>query len=416
MIRSRSGPGTPPVIPPVIALAAALAANAYGAAALADSVQVGPRPYFLVERMAEGPLKETLRGCADQPMRRSLFSIAHRGAPLQFPEHTVESNVAAARMGAGLLECDVTFTRDKALVCRHSQNDLHTTTDILATPLAAKCTRPFTPAAGERDASAECRTSDITLAEFRTLNGKMDGADPGATTVQAYLGGTAAWRTELYATRGTLMTHAESITLFRSLGAKFTPELKAPAVGMPFEGFTRQDYAQKLIDEYKAAGVSPSDVWAQSFSLDDVLYWIEHEPAFGEQAVYLDDRYDRDGFDPGDPGALQPTMAELKALGVNYLAPPLWVLVTVEDGHIGPSAYARAATAAGLKLMTWTIERSGPLTGGGDWYYSSISDVTDSDGVIYELLHVLAQDVGVEGVFSDWPATVTYYASCMGEP
>ncbi|MCY3732115.1 MAG: glycerophosphodiester phosphodiesterase family protein, partial [Rhodospirillaceae bacterium] len=237
MIRSRSGPGTSPVI----ALAAALAANAYCAAALADSVQVGPRPYFLVERMAEGPLKETLRGCADQPMRRSLFSIAHRGAPLQFPEHTVESNVAAARMGAGLLECDVTFTRDKALVCRHSQNDLHATTDILATPLAARCTGPFTPAAGERGASAECRTSDITLAEFRTLNGKMDAADPGATTVQAYLGGTAEWRTELYATRGTLMTHAESIALFRSLGAKFTPELKAPAVDMPFEGFTRQD-------------------------------------------------------------------------------------------------------------------------------------------------------------------------------
>ena len=36
-----------------------------------------------------------------------------------------------------------------------------------------------------------------------------------------------------------------------------------------------------------------------------------------------------------------------------------------------------------------------------------------SDGVMFELLHTLAQDVGVEGVFSDWPATVSYYASCM---
>jgi glycerophosphoryl diester phosphodiesterase len=26
----------------------------------------------------------------------------------------------------------------------------------------------------------------------------------------------------------------------------------------------------------------------------------------------------------------------------------------------------------------------------------------------------LVQDVGVVGVFSDWPATVTYYANCMG--
>ncbi len=28
----------------------------------------------------------------------------------------------------------------------------------------------------------------------------------------------------------------------------------------------------------------------QSFSLDDVLYWIEKEPEFGKQAVYLDGR------------------------------------------------------------------------------------------------------------------------------
>jgi glycerophosphoryl diester phosphodiesterase len=31
-----------------------------------------------------------------------------------------------------------------------------------------------------------------------------------------------------------------------------------------------------------------------------------------------------------------------------------------------------------------------------------------------ETLHVLASQVGVIGVFSDWPGTVTYYASCMG--
>ncbi|CRK76093.1 hypothetical protein NIG5292_02150 [Nereida ignava] len=31
----------------------------------------------------------------------SSFSIGHRGAPMQFPEHTVESNRAAALMGGG---------------------------------------------------------------------------------------------------------------------------------------------------------------------------------------------------------------------------------------------------------------------------------------------------------------------------
>ena len=33
----------------------------------------------------------------------------------------------------------------------------------------------------------------------------------------------------------------------------------------------------------------------------------------------------------------------------------------------------------------------------------------------FNVLDVLAQDVGVEGVFSDWPATVTYYANCMAQ-
>jgi len=35
-------------------------------------------------------------------------------------------------------------------------------------------------------------------------------------------------------------------------------------------------------------------------------------------------------------------------------------------------------------------------------------------GDYYEVLDVLAQQAGVTGVFSDWPATVSYYASCMG--
>ncbi len=182
---------------------------------------------------------------------------------------------------------------------------------------------------------------------------------------------------------------------------------------MPFNGFTQQAYAQKLIDEYKAAEVPPSDVWPQSFDLNDILYWIGAEPEFGRQAVYLDGRY-RTGLDPENPSTFRPTMAELKAMGVNYITPPMWMLVKTEDGRIVPSAYADAANAAGLKLITWTLERSGPLQSGGGWYYQSIRDVTDSDGVMFELLHVLAQDVGVKGVFSDWPATVSYYASCMG--
>jgi glycerophosphoryl diester phosphodiesterase len=382
--------------------------------AYADVVELGPRPDFLIHQMKESPLKSKLLACADRSFQPKKFSIGHRGAPLMFPEHTAESYTAAARMGAGIIECDVTFTKDKELVCRHAQNDLHTTTNILKTPLAGKCTKAFSPAGGA-PASAECRTSDVTLAEFRTLAGKMDAENKKATTVDEYLDGTAGWRTDLYAaSAGTLMTHAESIRLIRSLGGKFTPELKSPSVAMPYDGLTQEAYAQKMIDEYKAAGVPPEDVWAQSFNLADVLYWIKNEPAFGKQAVYLDERDSVAGLNPMNPATFKPSMAELKAMGVNIIGPPLWMLVTVEGGRIVPSAYAREARAAGLKIIAWSLERSGPLKSGGGWYYQSIREATKSDGAMYELLDVLAMEVGIVGIFSDWPATVTYYANCMG--
>jgi len=397
----------------ILAATLMLTTAALSGAAPADTPD--PRPLFLIDLMAPGPLKDKLAACSGQPMQRTLFSIGHRGAPLMFAEHTVESNRAAARMGAGILECDVTFTKDKELVCRHAQNDLHTSTNILATDLAATCIAPFTPAAGDAKATAECRTSDVTLEQFRTLKGKMDGADATATTLDAFMNGSPRWRTDLYATEaGTLMTHAESIQLFKSLGAKFTPELKSPSVEMPFDGFSQEAYAQKMIDEYKAAGIPASDVWAQSFNLDDVLYWIKAEPEFGKQAVYLVDADKIDGFDNMKPETWGHDLADLHGKGLNYIAPPLFVLVTLEDGKIVPSAYAKAARDAGLKIITWSLERSGPLNAGGGGYYRTITPAVTGSGVMYELVDVLAQQVGVVGIFSDWPGTVTYYANCMG--
>jgi len=379
------------------------------------NVQLGPRPYFLVDNMDESELKETLQSCSEGPFETTDFSIGHRGAALQFPEHTRESYLAAARMGAGILECDVTFTKDRELVCRHSQCDLHTTTNILAVPeLAAKCTQPFSPAdpATGKPASAQCCTSDITLAEFKSLCGKMDASDPKATTVAEYLGGTPTFRTDLYSTCGTLVSHKESIALIDGLGLKFTPELKSPSVAMPFEGdYTQQDYAQQMIDEYKAARISPRRVWAQSFDLNDVLYWIGSEPAFGKQAVFLDARVDtREGYD-----IAVASMAALRKQGVRVVAPPMFALVKLDaKQRIVPSEYAVAAKAQGLDIITWTIERSGLLRTGGGYYYASTTPVINNDGDMLQVLDVLATQVGVRGVFSDWPATVTYYANCMG--
>ena len=86
--------------------------DSYGRPRHHDEIQVGVRPYYLVEGMDPSPLKDKLLSCEDGPFRRTDFSIAHRGAPLEFPEHTKEAYSAGARMGAGVVECDVTFTSD----------------------------------------------------------------------------------------------------------------------------------------------------------------------------------------------------------------------------------------------------------------------------------------------------------------
>ncbi len=385
---------------------------------LPKEAQVGPRPFYLVDKMKDGPLKTQLSQCTG-PFHRTEFSFGHRGAALQFPEHSRESYSAAARMGAGVIECDVTFTRDRQLVCRHSQCDLHTTTNILSVPaLAAKCAQPFQPAdpLTGRKASAKCCTSDITLAEFKQLAAKMDGFNPDAKTAEEYQNGTPRWRTDLYANSGTVMTLEESIALVKGFGAKFTPELKAPEVPMPFDGdYTQEKYATQMLDAYKKTGIPPSDVFAQSFNLADILYWVKTDPAFAAQAVYLEERYEKKGLDPNKPETWKPSMAELKASGVRILGPPIWVMLTLNDNkEIVPSEYAKAAKAAGLDLIAWSLERDGPLNKGGAFYHQSVKAAIDRDGDTLTVLDVLAKQVGVRGMFSDWPGTTTFYASCMG--
>lgn len=225
------------------------------------------------------------------------------------------------------------------------------------------------------------------------------------------MGGTANWRTDLYSgpTSGTLLTHQESIALFLKLDVKMTPELKSASVAMPYEGFSQQNYAQKMVDEYKAAKVPASQVFAQSFNKDDVLYWVKNEPAFGKQAVYLDD-----ADSVKDLPGLEDLM-RYKQEGIQIVAPPLFALLEARDGKVVASAYAKNAKQAGLGIITWTLERSGVLADGKNgWYYQTIDNAIKREGDMLQVLDVLARDVGILGIFADWPATVTYYANCMG--
>ena len=387
-----------------------------------DSIQLGPRPFYLVKGMDDGKLKDRLMQCQDGPFYRTDFSIGHRGAALQFPEHSDVAYRAGARMGAGIVECDVTFTQDGELVCRHSECDLHTTTNIVATDLAKKCSVP-----PEFDASGklvngsqiQCCASDLNLDEFKTLQAKMDASNPSASTVSGYLGGTASWRADLYTGRANVLSFKESIALNQELGVKHTPELKSATHQDRIDRIfgNQAGYAQKFINELKEAGVKPKDAWIQSFNLEDILYWIQHEPAFAKQAVYLDSIDPT--VNPPIPRLLPDQLGQLKKQGVRIFAPPMWALLAVNDaGEVVPSDYALDIRKAGLDIITWTFERADLRQGAAKagWYYQFDPQgrAIKKDSDMYKALDVLAREVKILGIFSDWPATVTYYANCMG--
>ncbi|KAK4553957.1 hypothetical protein LTR86_009133 [Recurvomyces mirabilis] len=378
------------------------------------NVQLGPRPYYLVNNMDPGPLKDKLESCSEGPFKTSTFSISHRGAPLMFPEHSRQGYVAAARMGAGIIECDVSFTSDRELVCRHSNCDLQYTTNILAHPdLAAKCSKPFVPydATTNTPASATCCTSDITLSEFKNLCAEMEATTFNALNVSTTttpnfgrIGTTPDWRTNMYSySCAETMSLKDQISLVDSFGLNYTAEAKTPQIPMPFQGnYTQQDFAQQIVDTFNEMKIPANRVWLQSFLPDDIYYWLANDNSFGIQAIYLDERADltADGYD-----VAVASLPGLAAKGVKIISPSIWQLVTADNatGKIVPSSYAIAAKKAGLEIITWSFDRSGPLEiQGGGYYYTGVNNLINNDGDEYTVIDVIAQQVGATRIFADW--------------
>jgi glycerophosphoryl diester phosphodiesterase len=86
--------------------------------------------------------------------------------------------------------------------------------------------------------------------------------------------------------------------------------------------------------------------------------------------------------------------------------------------EIVPSQYAIDIKSVGLDIITWTFERTDlrrGASGVGSYYaFDPTGAAVQKDSDMYKALDVLARKVGILGIFSDWPATVTYYANCMG--
>ncbi len=100
------------------------------------------------------------------------------------------------------------------------------------------------------------------------------------------------------------------------------------------------------------------------------------------------------------------------------------ILLTVDaNNKMIPSAYAKEAKRLGLDIISWSLERSGRINedvlspdkkSATFFYHATTPSALKNDGDILTTTDVLARQVGLIGLFSDWPATTSYYASCMG--
>ena len=240
------------------------------------------------------------------------------------------------------------------------------------------------------------------------------------------MAGTASWRTDLYTGRGTLMTLRESIELNEKKGVKHTPELKAADSGAIARVFGSQEsYAREFARALQAGGVKPRDAFPQSFNVNDVLDRVG-KAEYGTQAVFLVDYdaakdnillFDTTGKQIENRQDQLNFFAELRKRKVQIIAPAMPALLAVNGDRVVPSQLAKDLKAMGFDLITWTFERAdlrqGASKAGFYYDFDPTGAAIKKDSDMYKALDVLAREVKILGIFSDWPATVTYYANCM---
>ena len=348
----------------------------------------------------DDPAFKTLDGAAP-------LVIGHRGAAGTLPEHTLEGYQLAIDQGADFVEPDLVLTKDGEMIARHEPM-LDSTTDV-ATKFPA--TRMSTRLVDGVSTTAYF-AGDFTLAEIKTLR-----------AVQARAG-----RSKAYDGLYSIPTLAEVIGLAKSAGGKagrtvgIYPEIKHSTF---HEGlFGNHVFEDKLVAAlHLAYGNSKSaPVFIQSFEVSNLQYLNTQTEIRLVQLIDADDVNDdgsmslvapyRQPYDfvvAGDPrlfsdlltsagldfvktyadavGPWKPYLVKTVNDGVERTGD---ATLTINDRRVdGSTGVVEMAHAKGLSVHTWTFRDDASGYGFADpkvemQYYMRL---------------------GVDGVFTDFPAT-----------
>ncbi|KAI9351355.1 PLC-like phosphodiesterase [Obelidium mucronatum] len=400
----------------------------------------------------------------ENPLAYNLETIGHRGAALIAPEETIKSFQIAVDSGAGWIECDAAVTKDLQLVCRHSVCDLHFTTDILSRPdMLAKCNGQFTPYKNGTDASVNCCTYDFTLAELNTLCSTMETVTNGkALTIDQYLVSSPPFRTNGVA-KGEchkMVSHKEHLKFAKTKKVNVIPELKDTTEKgtqdfLASKNSSIEFLANLMASEIREAGfTTPLDTKfksaargtigvMQTFDRRVAKIWksgankdlnVEYMWETGMNSTATE----KDCPAAADCGT-NDVVLDLMKMGVELMSPAFNFYVSAEKHRMIESQYSKDLKSLAQKsgknvyFGSWSLERSGCASqlgasnstfnaeaglgaiGGCGWYYNSVEGEASfgqhEDSLL--MLDVLFKQVGIIGLFSDFPATVSMYSNCI---
>ncbi len=298
--------------------------------------------------------------------------IAHRGACAYLPEHTLAAKALAYGMGADFLEQDLVATRDDEIIVSH---DIHL-------DRVSDVARRF-PERIREDGRYYAR--DLDLAEIRSLT----------VTERLNADGTAVFPGRFPIETGNLRvnTLAEELLFIQGMNKAtgrqvgIYPEVKAPAWHRK-EGVDLSALTLEVLDEF-GYREARDPVFVQCFDWQETQRIRKELGCRMRQVQLIADPSWGESDTDYDYLLTRPGLAEIAAT-VEGIGPWLNQLYTVQeiDGCPVSTGVVAAAQSEGLVVHPYTF-RADALPQGFDSFDS--------------LLDFFASDLGVDGLFTDFP-------------
>jgi glycerophosphoryl diester phosphodiesterase len=298
--------------------------------------------------------------------------IAHRGASGYLPEHTLESVILAYAQGADFIEQDLVVTKDSKIVVLHDIH-LETVTDV----------EQLFPSRKRED--GRYYVLDFTLAELKTLNIHERQNTLGKQVFPNRYQGNGTFH---------IATFEEQIKMIQQLNRQFNkntgfyPEIKSPA----WHREQGVDISQLVMAVLRKHELDDADkaIYVQCFDFAETQR-LRNDLNAKVKLIQL--IAENDWLEsPTDYNALK-TQAGLKAIAKVAQGIGPWIPQLIDLSTMRPTAFAKQAQAAGLKVHPFTFRKD------------ELPDNVNQE----QVLQMLFEAVKVDGLFTDFTDIVVNY-------